>query len=566
MEDNTVNYLIGFTQNLRLLYAEDNEDIRHVTFELLKEFFSDIEVAVNGQDALEKYNNKVFDLVITDIDMPIMTGLELAAQIRKTDKDIPIIVSSACNESEYFLQSIKMGVDGYLLKPIDIDQFMNVLLKVSKHIFMQLENLEYKNSLELKVVEKTKELGRAYSHDRTTGLPNFLQLTDALNSKKYTYLILLDISDFTLMNKEYGRLFANKILEAIGKELSFHLDKRKTLFKVESDRFVVLSSDENIESIKNFCDQINSYFDHVSIEIGESEVHVGFCMGIAKIKQEANAIIEAEYALESCKSVGKRFYHLFDSKGDTVNQEVETIRWLKVTKQLIEEGLIEPFFQPIKDIKTNKITKYEVLARGIWDDEILLPSHFIASAQRLGLITSITKMMIDKSFIFFKNIDMDFSINITERDLLDNYLIDFLTKKIHKYGIEASRVTLEVLESIAIKHSSDNIILQLNELRKIGFKIAIDDFGVENSNLSRLLDIDIDIIKLDGVFIKNMVTSEKDRKITKAIVLLAKALDIEIVVEYVNSSEIYELIKEYGVDSAQGYFIGKPQRELLEIN
>ncbi len=129
--------------------------------------------------------------------------------------------------------------------------------------------------------------------------------------------------------------------------------------------------------------------------------------------------------------------------------------------------------------------------------------------------------------------------------------------------MEPSRITFEILENITIFKNSKKITQQLNELRGMGFKIAIDDFGIENSNFGRLLEINIDFIKLDGIFIKNLKHNKRNRTITKAIVNLAKTLKIETVAEFVEDEEVYEIVKECGIDYAQGYYIGKPEASLI---
>ena len=121
----------------------------------------------------------------------------------------------------------------------------------------------------------------------------------------------------------------------------------------------------------------------------------------------------------------------------------------------------------------------------------------------------------------------------------------------------------EILENVTVAKSSDKITERLNELREIGFRVAVDDFGIENSNFSRLLEINLDFIKIDGIFIKNLKNSEKNIKIIKAIVSLAHALEIETVAEFVEDEKTYEIIKKCGIDFAQGYYIGKPEPRLI---
>ncbi|NOR57594.1 MAG: EAL domain-containing protein, partial [Sulfurimonas sp.] len=124
-------------------------------------------------------------------------------------------------------------------------------------------------------------------------------------------------------------------------------------------------------------------------------------------------------------------------------------------------------------------------------------------------------------------------------------------------------VTFEILENITLIKNNEKITQQRNILRAMGFKIAIDDFGIENSNFSRLLEINLDFIKIDGVFIKNLKENARNRTITRAIVNLSKTLGIKTIAEFVEDEEIYNIIKECGIDYAQGYYIGKPCPELI---
>lgn len=147
-----IDEIIKYSHSLRLLYVEDNQDAREMTTFLLEDFFDEIIVAVDGEDALEKYNTNSIDLIITDINMPKMTGLELSKEIRKQDSEIPIIILSAHNEDSFFMESIRYGVNGYLLKPIEVEQFMNLLTSI-------IEKYKYKAQAEenLLLLQEYKE-------------------------------------------------------------------------------------------------------------------------------------------------------------------------------------------------------------------------------------------------------------------------------------------------------------------------------------------------------------------------------------------------------------------------
>ena len=132
--------IVKVSKQLHLLYIEDNETTRETTKELLDEFFNEISVAINGEDGLEKFKNNSIDLIITDINMPKLSGLAMSEKIREIDQDVPILVVSAHNETNFFIESIKVGVDGFILKPIDLGQFLSSLQKIIQKISTKMKS------------------------------------------------------------------------------------------------------------------------------------------------------------------------------------------------------------------------------------------------------------------------------------------------------------------------------------------------------------------------------------------------------------------------------------------
>nr|WP_321267387.1 EAL domain-containing protein [uncultured Sulfurimonas sp.] len=556
--------LIKSTKKLNLLYVEDDKIARESMLKFLNTFFSNIDVAEDGEEAYEKKLLKSYDIIITDINMPKLNGIELIEKIRKSDELVSIIVFSAYENNDYLVKSIRYGVDGYLFKPMELEQFYAIISKIVKRIETENSLIEYKNTLEQKVEEKTTELRHRCYHEFYTNLPNSQKLQIDILKSDYSYMLLLDISHFATINKEYGKSFANHVLVKTARVLEHHIHTKAKLYKTESDRFIIMLKETSLEDVDNYCKQLVAFFDNKNIEVDNAEIHITFNIGVANVHfNAADTLINCEYALDKSKELGSRHYEIFDENKNCFQDEKDAISKLKLTRALILEDNIAPYFQPIKNLANDEIIKYEVLARGILDNEIISPAHFIRAAEKLGLITSITRSMINKSFKFFKDKKYEFSINITERDLLEKYLEKFLQDKIKIYNIDPSRVTFEILENITLVKNNEIIVKQLNGLREMGFKIAIDDFGIENSNFSRLLEINLDFIKIDGMFIKNLKQSDRNRTITRAIVNLAKTLGIQTVAEFVEDEEIYEIIKECGIDFAQGYHIGKPEAILI---
>ena len=176
--------------------------------------------------------------------------------------------------------------------------------------------------------------------------------------------------------------------------------------------------------------------------------------------------------------------------------------------------------------------------------------------------TDITRLMIIKSYVTFSNSDKEFSINITDEDFKDEYLVEYQQEHCTKFTINPSQVVLEVLENIS-NHDAGHAIRQLDELKTIGFQIAIDDFGAESSNFASVQKLQIDYIKIDGGFIKDITQNHNSIIIVKTIVYYAKHCGLKTIAEYVHDEDTYSIVKELGIDYAQGYFLSEPLNDIL---
>jgi EAL domain-containing protein (putative c-di-GMP-specific phosphodiesterase class I)/GGDEF domain-containing protein len=418
------------------------------------------------------------------------------------------------------------------------------------------------NSLVARVNEQTKALKESYRTDQLTGLPNLQKFSEVMQTANESYVVMLDIREFAILNKQYGKLLSDNILIAVAELLSRQLRPGVSLFRGESDRFIMYCESMTLEHVKDYVDQVISFFEVYLIEVEQLELFVTFRAGISDRCEDDESLIHAEYALSMAKRRGENYF-VYDISQEDLQAEKDIVEWLSRTKELILSESIRPYFQPIYDIKQKKVIKYECLARGMINGKAIAPYKFLNAAERLDLTKNITRVMIDKSFAFFKDNDYSFSINLTGADLLDPNFINYLGIKLKRYAMDPSRVVFEILENITT-YSSGNIVLEsLTSIKAFGCKLAIDDFGVENSNFARLLEIDMDFIKIDGLFIKNILVSEKDKKIVMAIVGLAETLGVETIAEFVENEEIFNLLEECGVDYAQGYHIGKPEDCLL---
>lgn len=229
----------------------------------------------------------------------------------------------------------------------------------------------------------------------------------------------------------------------------------------------------------------------------------------------------------------------------------------KKIKQALVENRIDIYYQPILSTKSNKIEKIECLVRFLEENgDVISPNFFLHVAKRSRLYNEITKFVISKACETFASRTEKFSINLSIEDIIESSTIQYLIKEVKKHALE-NRMVIEILESEGIDNYAQ-VIEVIEELKSFGIEIAIDDFGTGYSNFSHLVSLDIDILKIDGSLIKDLHVNASARSIVRSILSFTQELGIKTVAEFVSSKELYDIVKELGVDYAQGYYISKP--------
>jgi diguanylate cyclase (GGDEF)-like protein len=394
--------------------------------------------------------------------------------------------------------------------------------------------------------------------DSLTALENASAILEKLKSAKSLNCFLLNIDNFSNINNAYGFDIGNIVLEKVSAFLLMVKPKSANLYHFCSDKFVLIDErDLTQEEVKRVAESIISFFSYTEISIDDDiEFRLSFSIGISRGRGLVN-ITQAELAIRELRESKRNDFKIFDPSSSFVHKEQQNIYWIHKIKEAISEEGIVAYFQPIVNNHTKKIEKYECLARLKDEDEIISPYLFMESAKVTGNLSYVTKSLISQSFKKFSTNEYEFSINITGEDLALDYLEPLLLKNVNKYNINPSRVVLEMLEDITTLDKGTTL-RQLSSLRENGFKIAIDDFGAENSNLSRLLEIQPDYVKIDGAFIKNIIDDEKSQIIVEAIVMICKRSKIKIIAEFVHNEAVQERVSALGIDYSQGYYFGAP--------
>jgi EAL domain-containing protein (putative c-di-GMP-specific phosphodiesterase class I) len=291
-------------------------------------------------------------------------------------------------------------------------------------------------------------------------------------------------------------------------------------------------------------------------------------IGIALYPEHGAAVRElmsrADIAMYRAKASGKNRYHLYQPEDHDLEKIHSRLREKERIQNALEEGRFEPWFQPILDLKDNKIRHYEALARMRGEDgAVLLPGSFIGTAEIFGLIGAIDRVIIEKTMrlqaaMSRQGSSMSFGMNLSGKDLGDEDILSFLRDKIIETGADPAHLMFEITETAAI-HDMDKAVKFIKALKAIGCHFSLDDFGVGFTSFIYLREMGVDYIKIDGSFIKRLhEDNNNDKLFVKAIVDVAKGMRIKTVAEFVENDEIIKLLKKIGVDYAQGYAIGRP--------
>ncbi|WP_188110061.1 EAL domain-containing protein [Sulfurimonas hydrogeniphila] len=547
------------TKEIRVLYVEDERTVREQTIMIFDILFQSVDVAVDGEDGWQKYQNSQYDIVFTDISMPKMDGLKLTKLIKENNPMQKVVIISAYNITDYLLKAIELGVDGFLLKPIKMDKTVLLIRKLAESILAGRMMQGYRKKLEEEINTKTQVIHQQTVTDKLTGLQNRFALNKALkNTETDTVLILLNIDNFDSINVVYGYEIGDKSIVFLAKLLTKNRPPHSSLFYLGNDEFA-LTCKLNENALMAYAKKLQNIIAESVIKLYDIDIKFTVTMAIAK--GDDKLLKHAYIALKEAKKQGRNIIKIYSQDLLIEKLQAQIQKYSPIIRDAIKNDCVVPYFQPIVDNKTHKVYKYECLARIVNAEKTYSPFEFINIAEIIGLIPEITKIMIDKSFQIFKHNKFDFSINITERDLHNNYLKEYFLKKLLQYNIEPSRVILEVLEGISAT-GAQNSLEQLMELKNIGFSIAIDDFGAQNSNFERVHAMNIDFIKIDGSFVKNIDTNAKSYSIVKTMTDFAKSIGAKVIAEYVHSQEVAYTVETLGIEYSQGYYFYEPKPHL----
>ena len=529
---------ISILKNITILYAEDEKDLREVTHQILKGFTKKQYVAQNGQEGLElfKAHEKEIDLIITDVNMPILNGLDMVKEIKKININIPIIVATAFSNKEYLLEAIDIGVDKYVLKPIDIAKLLQVMSQ--SLIYHELKDL--------------------YT-DNLTNLPNRNKLKKDLDENNIELMALLDIDEFSTINDLFGEKIGDTILYELANKIKSYFDEEKYfIYRMEADKFAIVAKQNNqdIEEFYQLCKTFTDKIEKESLLIEEDEIDINITIGIAQ-GDGARAFKYSQRVINYARTKLQRIM-IYNESFKIQQSFEENIKWVKQLKIGFRENLFQAYFQPIVDTKTKEVYKYEALIRYITKEGVeIAPYHFINVAKKTKLYPNIIKIVIQDSFKLIKNKNKRVSVNISFDDIANEETTAFIYDILEKNKEYTKFLEFEILESEEISDFNE-VSKFIAEIKKFDCIVGDDDFGAGYSNFNLLTLLDIDFVKIDGSLIEKINTSKDLEIIVNTIANFSKEFKVKTVAEYVSNEDIYNKIKELNIDYCQGYYFDRP--------
>jgi len=443
-----------------------------------------------------------------------------------------------------------------------IEPLKNIFIYIFLSMGILLGILLYQTFLSIKNKKEsiTDALTQVYNR-------NFLRdLIEKINIAEYQ-IIMLDIDYFKQINDNYGHKAGDIILAKTAKLVAEQIREEDYLIRFGGEEFLIfIKRGQNSKKLAyEIAQRIRKTVEQTPFLYEDKTINITVSMGVTcepeHFKTISQAIKHADEMLYRAKREGR---NKVVSKyiDETSTLKTEQSKSINEVKEALEENRIICYFQPIVDIQSNDIVKYEALARMVdKDGTLLLPFLFLDSIAHTNVYNDFTKKILELVFEKIKSKQVAISVNLNFSDILDNNIYNTILQELQEHKALTQWLTIELLEYELLEEVS-LIQERLLKIKSFGVQIALDDFGSGFANYTVFQTLPLDILKIDGSLIKNIDTSNVSYKITHSIVILAKELGITTVAEFVHSQSVLDTIKELSIDQAQGFHLSKPLAEI----
>ena len=533
-----------------VLVVDDEAVNREMLGEILVQDYNVI-YAENGTDALAKIQNlrTKLSLILLDLLMPEIDGYAVIEKVRKDAElvKIPIIVLTSEKSAE--VKSLQMGAADFLTKPYDLPEV--ILARVRRSIELA-EDSKLIQSTERDILTNlyTKEFFFEYARQLKERNPDTVMDS-----------IVINLTNFHILNEIYGRNFGNTVLKTIAADIAkLAEDSGGIGCRYDADGFYLYMAnhwnyDKPLERIKF----------HLAELLKENEIHIrmGICKGTFRSSSLEQSFDRALYACNSLRSHFGSTFALYDDKMH--NEEIKKARILNDFAEAVEKKQFKVLYQPKYNIQGKFPILSSLEALVSWNHPefgMMKPDSFIPQFEKNGLIQKLDKYVWREACEQMRRwkeengSTVPVSVNVSRVDLHDPKITEYLLSITKENGIAPEQLLLEITESAYIEESSI-ISNSVKKLRTAGFKVEMDDFGSGYSSLNLLATLPIDALKLDIGFVKNIVRDRKSLYLVQVVLTVARQFKIPCIAEGAETKEQLDLLKKAGCEIIQGFYFSK---------
>jgi diguanylate cyclase (GGDEF)-like protein len=556
-----------------ILVIDDDDQIRRLLLEILDVRYDCWEVG-SAEEALLVLPQHRFDLVISDINMGGMSGLDLVPNVLKETPETVVVLISGQQSIDSAIQAMRAGAFDYITKPFDLFHVEAAVKRALDHQRLLEDRRYYENHLHDLVQQRTAEVERLAYFDTLTDLPNRAlfedRLTQALKHAQRDNQMLgvsiLRVDRFKKINDTLGHAIGDRLLRDVAQRVGTSIGDRGTLARFEGDEFALLHSDINgSEDVLEALRDINQSLEAPFVFDGH-ELFVTASLGVSLFPTDGHSFPEllknAGVALDRAKSLGGNINQFYQA--DMNARALERLTMEAELRRGLENQEFTLFYQPKVDLHTNGIVGAEALIR--WQHPkrgLLPPADFMSLAEDTGLILPIGEWVLRTActqLAAWKKAGLEnfrVSVNVSPLQFQQPNFVETVAQILKETALDPTTLDLEITET-AIMQNAAHVATMLGKLKRMGLRIAIDDFGVGYSSLGYLKRLPIDMLKIDRTFVSDATTDPDDAALVVAIITLAHNLRLKVTAEGVETVEQLRFLHLLKCDEGQGYFFGKP--------
>ncbi|HQU85839.1 MAG TPA: EAL domain-containing protein [Pyrinomonadaceae bacterium] len=556
-----------------ILIIDDEAMVRNVLSELLCDKYACFS-ASSAEEALEVIQNKTFNLIISDIDLGGLSGIDIIPKIHEVSPETVVVMISGKQTIESAIDAMRVGAFDYIKKPFDLDHVEVAVRRALDHNYLLSAKQRYESYLENLVKQRTNELHYLAYHDALTDLPNRILFEDrffqALNNFQPAHqkiaVLFLSLDRFKIISDTLGHIPGFKLLQEVATRLKKCVGENVTIARFEGDEFAMFFTQiKNLDEVVKIAGDINRAID-LPYNIEEHEIFTTASMGISFFPEDGEDIQalmkNAGIALSSAKDHGGNTFRLYSSEMNLA--ALKRVSLENDLRRAIEREEFEVYFQPKINIVNRQIAGMEALVR--WnhpENGVISPIDFIPLAEETGLIVPLGEWILRSACKQnrkwqeegFKPLPI--AVNVSPRQLENPQLGEFIESVLAETQMEPKHLELEVTES-SIMSNPETAAGLLGNLKKIGIRISIDDFGTGYSSLSYLKHLPVDVLKIDRAFVQDLAVNQDDAALVMTIITLAHQLRLKVVAEGVENEDQLRFLQLLKCDEWQGFLYSKP--------